>query len=1069
MATAKALDKQSNSATSLRALGLLLALVPMMALCAGRNMTMHIPFDGSAEASAAGGDAKPVVAEGLEFGPGRFGQAVRLNASMKSRLAYVVKGNIDMKRGSMSFWLKRDSLAKSKPQAILALETGREDGWGRFAFGLAGDNRFFLSRDDVDGKKDNGTVGPWKEDVGTWEHWVISWGMRTRCLVIYRGGDGTREFRPYRNEDQCSRQMLGKIKKTPVFAKDVPEPSMFFLGSSDDPSLVQLEGWLDDVRIYDQEMNAEDARELFDLDREAVIPSAKHFGIADDETELCVKVDGRKGGIDGVRIDLASEDGEVVASSACDGATGEARLRVKLPMGKYEYRAVRDGKTISREPYTVLRKENPYELPATATPGEPRNLKFVKTVKPDLATLTPENFRALGKCTMQTLDGETYLEGGNGNKDRFAIRFSLPATAKLYLIDIVYPDDKYRMVDYLIQPTGTTKPVADPAKSGGGKYSFAQGISTGAEFPCTMKMQHHRCLYWMGPSEDLALIAMAWRPDAPAALSRFDIYEVTDGALPVTDIALPKENTDPMGRQFGQFWEDPNLTGTFGFGMDDPESYSEQIDRYAAIMRYCGQNILTYPGSWYRGIVDAANDARPNTHVNHFLEGYYAKFEREGLYVMPNIEFIHTFRPPSVDPTFEMISNGVFHSSQYPIHSDGTYAYKFGHGWPSVANFFHPETQREIEEMFRELVAEGVHYKSFKGISLQLYRDGACWWGDIKSGYNDYCIDAFERDTGIKVPVDRSDPLRGKAYYEWLVANHRDEWVRWRCEKFTEFYAKMAKILSDARSDLKIWFIPSPRADAILNLDENPDYFDESYASRSLKDAGFDGEMLAAAIPNAILGVTVHPQRNRKRWQWAKEPRLMERFIGIYGSEGWYRQIQKGEWPHVTLRDEFMETNIRKRRDGTIPRALTGDWLKEIDWRCSTINASGVNAMRYFAVPFRYGDVLGFTRGSFLVCDYGWESYEARFAQNFRALPAVKFDDLPCGELVKMRHKDYAGKSWFYVVNTDSKPCEVRIRFPEGTVALADGGAFSGETALSLEPYSIRSFSAPEGAIPELN
>ena len=80
--------------------------------------------------------------------------------------------------------------------------------------------------------------------------------------------------------------------------------------------------------------------------------------------------------------------------------------------------------------------------------------------------------------------------------------------------------------------------------------------------------------------------------------------------------------------------------------------------------------------------------------------------------------------------------------------------------------------------MVRALAAEGRRYKSFKGISFQLYRDGAAWWGDIQNGCNDYIIEAFERDTGIRVPGDRSDPLRGKAYYEWIRANAYDRCIR---------------------------------------------------------------------------------------------------------------------------------------------------------------------------------------------------------------------------------------------------------------------------------------------------
>ena len=302
--------------------------------------------------------------------------------------------------------------------------------------------------------------------------------------------------------------------------------------------------------------------------------------------------------------------------------------------------------------------------------------------------------------------------------------------------------------------------------------------------------------------------------------------------------------------------------------------------------------------------------------------------------------------------------------------------------------------------------------------------------------------------------------MRGKAYYEWIRANAYDRWVTWRCEKFTEFYAKMAKILTEARPDLRLWFIAAPFFDAVAELKDNPDYYSEDFVSRTLRENGYDGEMLAKAIPNAILGVTVHPQRHRKRWYWANTKEKMDRYIGLPAGEGYYREIQKGAFPHITCRDEFMETDIGRRKDVA---QLSGGWLKEIGWRCSTINAAGENGMRYFAVPLRFGDVLGFTRGSFLICDYGYEPLEARFAQAFRALPPEKMADWPhtsdAPEFVRVRALEKGGTRWFYAVNTESKPAKVTFRTPVAVRDTVSGRTHkAGAVSLDLGPYELMSF-----------
>ncbi len=1026
-----------------------------------KNLTMHITFDGgTAEAAYAAGAAVPLRAEGLTFGPGRTGEAVRLSEKTKSLLAYAAKGNLDWKRGTMSFWLKREEGSNGKWKSILELEQGKEPGLGRFYFAFDRYDRMRASRDALDGKIGDPSFGPLARGTGVWEHWVITWGLRSGGIRAYCGSDGTREYFPYVSDEEANRIMPRHVAGAAKFKEGVLPPEFFLLGSTEMKGYKPIEGWLDDVKIYDRQFSSAEVKSLFEADRRAIIASAPHFALEDEANDLVVDLEERTETLDGARLILVNQKGKELASVSCEKGVKSVTLKAPaLKMGKYEYRLLKGEDVLARDDYTILRAKNPYELPSTAKPGEPRNLKFVKSIKPDLAKMTTNEFHAVGKCRMGELNGVKYLEGGGKQWDRFAIRFSLPTDKPLYLVDIIYPDDRFRTMDYLIQASGGDGTHKTGVSGSNGDYSFAQGISTGGEYPNSKKMRHHRCLYWTGKSSDLTFIAMSWQPYAPAAVAELRIYEVTDAALPVTKVETSGVG-DPMGRQFGQFWEDPAVTMALRHNMSTPQSFSEQIDRYAAIMRYCGQNILTYPGGWYKGLIVPGNDPRPGTHTPHYLEGYYAKFEKEGMYVMPNIEFIFMPNPPDIEPTAEMITNGALHASVYPIQNTGLPVQQFNHSLPAVVNFFHPQTQAEIEKMVRALVNEGKRYKSFKGISFQLYRDGAAWWGDIKNGYNDYIIEAFEKDTGLKIPCDRKDPLRGKAYYEWIRANAYDRWVTWRCEKFTEFYAKMAKILTEARPDLRLWFIAGPFFDAVSELKDNPDYYSEDFVSRTLRENGYDGEMLAKAIPNAILGVTVHPQRHRKRYYWAMTKQKMDRYIGLPAGEGYYREIQKGAFPHITCRDEFMETDIGRRKNVA---QLSGDWLKEIGWRCSTINAAGENGMRYFAVPLRFGDVLGFTRGSFLICDYGYEPMEARFAQAFRALPPEKMKDLPCKtsapEFVKVRTLEKDGKYWFYAVNTEVDTAQVSFQSPVALRDTVSGKKYkAGTISLKLAPYELRSF-----------
>lgn len=137
----------------------------------------------------------------------------------------------------------------------------------------------------------------------------------------------------------------------------------------------------------------------------------------------------------------------------------------------------------------------------------------------------------------------------------------------------------------------------------------------------------------------------------------------------------------------------------------------------------------------------------------------------------------------------------------------------------------------------------------------------------------------------------------------------------------------------------------------------------------------------------------------------------------------------------------------------------------------TTLNPASYHAMRPYVMPLRYHDVLGFTRGGFLVGTYGMEEFLTPFARAFRALPAKRFADVPGStETVKVRSLRHDGKLWFYAVNTDDQPAAISVVMdPAGATDLLTerspveltGRALS----LKLQPYQLRSFSAAGGEL----
>ena len=185
-----------------------------------------------------------------------------------------------------------------------------------------------------------------------------------------------------------------------------------------------------------------------------------------------------------------------------------------------------------------------------------------------------------------------------------------------------------------------------------------------------------------------------------------------------------------------------------------------------------------------------------------------------------------------------------------------------------------------------------------------------------------------------------------------------------------------------------------------------------------------------------------------------------------YHTKPYYWDFLEGAaYPLVHLHDRYWESHpgdVNRNKDPALRFKST--WFKEVKWRVTTLNAPGPYAMEHYAVPMRFRDILGFTKGGYLVGTYGMEDYLVPFAQAFRALPAVNMETLPGGgEFVRLRHVDYDGRSWFYVVNTGVEPACVRVRFPEGSKDLVSDASCGGDSTINLGPYELRSFCAPSG------
>jgi hypothetical protein len=688
----------------------------------------------------------------------------------------------------------------------------------------------------------------------------------------------------------------------------------------------------------------------------------------------------------------------------------------------------------------VLSPKNKYEGKEALIPGriDPSDLELLQDIRFDHIP-SGDQFRAVGKLEIKELGGVKYLEVENISKSRFAVKLDL-TSSPLHYIEVDYPDNCARTMEFMVQP----------ARNPDSDYTLQVGVLTGRDVvgagtTPTGRILTHRMPVWTRDAKSV-FVATTWhKEEAGAAIAALRVYRVKSETLPTLRIKEPKNQ--PL-RQFGIHFEDTPLGTCFGAlngGIDVP-NFIDGVERLAATMKFTGQNLFSFPVSWYRGVNDPAIQSR---HPPHFADGLMSVFDRDGLFFMAAV---NTYGLPM--PQGLVTSESVRDSSLHP-----SFLSMPEKGYPGTVNCMynpvHPDTQRHLSNIVDYILKEGVKHKSFKGITLHIHSGFVGWFGSAKTGYNDYCIEAFEKRWNLKVPVDRNDPRRAEKYASWLKANAWDKWLKWRCEEVSNFWIAQAKKIKAARSDLRLWF----NFQSCENISREH-FMREDFARSMQIEGGIDPRMISGSCDNVIFSEAFAPADARHgihQRLYDLAPNARKRMNEIWQNKNYYSALEGAKWRWSHQHDRYWESNIGARNargpHGSAP--LTCEWMEEHPWRVSTLNPPGRDALRHFVLPLRFHDIDGMTKGGFLIGTYGMEEYIAPFAQAFRSLPAVEFDTKVNDNGVIIREKVIDGIKWFYIANTTGEKRIINIEFLRGTKNIVTGEDYENKRSLSLLPWDF--------------
>lgn len=421
--------------------------------------------------------------------------------------------------------------------------------------------------------------------------------------------------------------------------------------------------------------------------------------------------------------------------------------------------------------------------------------------------------------------------------------------------------------------------------------------------------------------------------------------------------------------------------------------------------------------------------------------GFVLGAQRYGLKVFPELhpradELLWTTR---TDEEFErnLLVSGAG-ATHYDAPNGSTYR-------PPYYNALTVDVVEWYRNMIGELADQYKDYLSFAGVQLRVSNWQNPALNNLVSldwGYDVDTVTRFFQDTGRTMPKEMltgKEPAAARNRHDVILANFREAWINWRCERIRDIFRGIVQRVRQARSDLTVQVLFFALAGG-----EQPN-------SEDLREAGIDLDMLKSVEGLVLIDGRFQHGAKEDSIEWQRRTR--EEYLGANGVS-----LFEGEKGRAST---LFPMHYIEITDAVAKSAQLG-WAndRKDPWVSASSEPPGRLRLSRYAELVGDFDVymLGDGGNGYVFSGEGL----AEFMAEFRALPRRPFERVPnVGKTLVLRR---SGKL-FYIVSLSPKPQSVRINLAgAGDVRRVTTGELvarrDGEIAVDLKPYELNVFEA---------
>jgi len=571
--------------------------------------------------------------------------------------------------------------------------------------------------------------------------------------------------------------------------------------------------------------------------------------------------------------------------------------------------------------------------------------------------------------------------------------------------------------------------IVGPSSTAGNDAPLAEGK---AGVPAKTR---HEIVFWPRVSEPILLLH-DMGTNRGVDVSEVEVHELASLAPAESASAIAGD-----ARLVGPYLAKPLLSENFGAlttydrrtgrSLDDWNTFHTAALRVAEYLRHDGDNSLMlavladgstiYPSAlleptprYDTGCFFASGQ---DPIRKDFLELLYRVFDREGLVLLPELQFSCPL------PVLErqLAGNAAEAEGIELVGRDGrTWRESRGsaRGLAPYYNPLDPRVQNAVLDVVRELIARYRQHPSFEGIALEVSSAGYLQFPGLDWGFDDATVARFQRDTGVA--VDNSSKDRYQRRYDVLCGEARSRWIRWRSQELAKFHRQLAGIVTSSHPHARLVLA----CKHVLGIPDS-----EEDVRREIRTRGHLGDLLPergldfSLLQNTQRLVVLRPSIWRTSANEAEA--LLDDAVNYNASfDSAFRAVEPGVLSYRQPREcriaDFDEVS---------------PWRPAYTWVAVHISPEGRESRRRFVRALTSQDAQMMFDGGWMAA-LGQERTTRPLRQIARALPRVPFYPVELGDQpIVVRLARRAGKTYLYIANVFGEPVHVVLQLscPAGT------------------------------------